>query len=445
VNELKQNIDEQKTHEANYNRRIRVRRAIIFLVLNIAYLTVYFHRVSPAVIVNDIFVLFNVKDAAVVGSLAAVYFYVYFLMQIPAGLLADLLGPRKIIFAGMLVSGIGSIWFGLTSSLSGLFVARFLIGLGVSVIFISLIRVYSTWFKPREFGTVIGLSVFIGNLGAIIAATPLAAMIAAFGLRYTFVLVGLFSLAVALLAWFVVRDDPQELLVPKHGYAKEDKRVAMSLSTMGSEIYKVVYNRYVWHAFASAFCVYGPFMAIAGIWGVPYLMQVYGMDRSTAATFMIISTIGVMFGSFAIGFISDRLFSRKKPYLAFVIGNAMVWAALVFWNDGAPPHNSLFIIFFLLGVFGNTGMVSTIMVKEYNPPAVAGLASGIGNIGAFVGSALMQPFLGYLLDRKWDGAIVEGIKFYPLQAFQYAFGACFIFSCLAIVNVFLLRESFKKE
>jgi len=445
VYDMKQYIDDKGIWEDNYIKKIRVRRTIIWFVLSIAYLIVYFHRVSPAVIVNDLFALFDIEDAATVGSLAAVYFYVYFIMQIPAGLLSDLFGPRKVIFAGMLVSGIGAVWFGLTSSISGLFVARFLVGLGVSVIFVSLLRVYSTWFKPHEIGTVVGLSIFIGNLGAILAATPLAALIIAFGLRWTFVLVGLFSLVVALLSWFIVRDNPQELLAFKNCYSKKNKRVTLSLSIINRNIYKIIRNRHLWFALASAFCIYGPFMALVGVWGVPYLMQVYGMGRSEAATFMVISSVGVMFGSFAIGFFSDRLRSRKKPYLAFAMGNAMVWAALVFWNGGAPPDNSLFIIFFLLGIFGNSGIMSTIMVKEYNSPAVAGLASGIGNIGGFVGSSFMQPFLGYLLDRKWDGVIVEGVKFYPLQAFQYAFGACFIISCLAIFTVFLLQESFRRE
>jgi hypothetical protein len=75
------------------------RRWAIWLVLSLAYLIVYFQRVSPAVIVDKLFAQFQIEAAAAVGSLAAIYFYAYFLMQIPAGILNDIYGPRKVVTA----------------------------------------------------------------------------------------------------------------------------------------------------------------------------------------------------------------------------------------------------------------------------------------------------------------------------------------------------------
>lgn len=424
-----------------YGREIRSRRKVIWLALSISYLIGYFHRVSPAVIVDKLFSQFHIEAAAVVGSMAAVYFYVYFLMQIPAGILTDMFGPRKVVVWGVAVSALGAVLFGAAGSVAGLFAARFLVGLGVSVIFVSLMRVYSTWFRPHEYGTVMGLTVSLGNLGGILAASPLAALVNTLGWRSAFVLVGLLSLLVALFSWRTVRDDPRDVFPVSRDFSGTGRREAPSWSGMFRTIAKIVRNRHLWLALTGSFSIYGPFMALVGVWGVPYLMQVYGLGRTEAASVIIMASVGVMAGCFTLGLISDRMGSRKKPFIAFALGNVLVWAALAWWNHGMPPVQGLIALYFLLGFFGNAGLLTPIMIKEYNPPEYAGLASGIGNIGSFVGSAFMQPFFGYLLDLKWDGAIAEGVKLYSLDAFQPAFVACFLFGCLALAAASLLRES----
>lgn len=88
-------------------------------------------------------------------------------------------------------------------------------------------------------------------------------------------------------------------------------------------------------------------------------------------------------------------------------------------------------------------LLTPVMVKEYNPPEIAGVASGIGNIGGFIGSAFMQPFFGYLLDARWAGTYSGGLKVYTLASYQYAFEACLIFGFMALLAVALLRESFE--
>lgn len=423
---------------------LRSRRRIIWLILTAAYLIGYFHRVSPAIIVDKLFSQFNIEAAAVVGSMAAVYFYIYFLMQIPTGILTDMFGPRRVIFWGLVVSALGTVWFGMSDSVAGLFGGRFLVGLGVSVIFVSAMRVYSTWYRPLEFGTVLGFTVSIGNLGGILAATPLAALVDMLGWRASFVLVGVFSLLVAALCWIIVRDDPLDLYSGGKNAAAAPPRAAVSWPEMYRAISSIIRDRHLWLALACSFSIYGPFMSLLGVWGMPYLMQVYGLGRTSAASVIVAASVGVMVGCFTLGLISDRIGSRKKPFIAFALGNVLVWAALTWWSHGMPPIHVLPVLYFFLGFFGNTGLLSPIMIKEYNPPEFAGLASGIGNMGGFVGSAFMQPFFGYLLDRRWDGAVVDGVKLYSTDAFQLAFTACFLFGCLAVVSSSLLKESLKK-
>jgi len=424
-------------------RKLKTRKTIIVLLLSLAYFIAIFHRVSPAVFVDQLMLSFNIEAAATAGTLAAIYFYVYFLMQIPAGIIIDLVGPRKVVFAGLLAASTGAVWFGLAGSLAGLFLSRFLIGLGVSVVFISFMQVYTKWFKSYEFGTVMGLTIFAGNLGAVAANTPLAVVIGLFGWRSAFIGLGLVTMVIAWMAWYFIRNEPDELFGTGAAVGRKTTQVQSWSSVLGG-IKKVARDPHLWLALAVSFSVYGSLMAIAGVWGVPFLMQVYAMDRSVAATYMLMISTGIMFGSLVAGYISDRIRSRKKPYLFFVLAYAMVWMALTFWNGGAPPHQALFILYFLLGFFGVSVTLSPVMVKEYNPPEVSGVASGLGNMGGFVGSAFMQPFFGYLLDYRWTGTYVEGLKLYTLDSYQFAFMACLLFALLGLVAVSLLRESYKE-
>ncbi|MDO8933727.1 MAG: MFS transporter, partial [Rhodocyclaceae bacterium] len=157
-----------------------------------AYLLSFFHRVAPAAISGDLQATFAIGGAQL-GSLAATYFYVYTVMQIPTGVLADTLGPRRILFWGGLVAGAGSLLFGLAPTFELAFAGRTLVGLGVSVTFIAMLKLIAIGFEERRFATLVGLSMLIGNIGSVLAGAPLAWATQAAGWRSVFVVVGVFS------------------------------------------------------------------------------------------------------------------------------------------------------------------------------------------------------------------------------------------------------------
>lgn len=190
-----------------------------------------------------------------------------------------------------------------------------------------------------------GLTIFAGNLGAVAANTPLAIVVEMFGWRNVFIGAGLVTLLIAWLAWHLIRNEPRELFAP----AQKSTHEAVSWSSMVNNIMQVARGPHLWLALAVSFSAYGPLMAMAGIWGVPFLMQVYGLGRSVAATYVLMISAGIMFGSLAIGYVSDRIRSRKKPYLLFILGYVLVWVPLTYWNGGAPPVKALFVLYFLLG------------------------------------------------------------------------------------------------
>ena len=129
-------------------------------------------------------------SAASLGVLAATYFYVYTLMQVPTGILADTLGPRRILALGGLIGGAGSFLFGMAPTLELALVGRTLIGLGVSVTFIAMLKLIAVWFEENRFATMVGICMLIGNLGSVLAGAPLSAVAQATGWRGVFIGVG---------------------------------------------------------------------------------------------------------------------------------------------------------------------------------------------------------------------------------------------------------------
>ena len=363
------------------------------------YLLSFFHRVAPAAISGDLQVSFAIGGAQL-GTLAATYFYVYTVMQIPTGVLADTLGPRRILFWGGLVAGVGAILFGLAPSFELAFVGRTLVGLGVSVTFIAMLKLLAMGFDERRFATLTGRCLLIGNLGSILAGAPLAWATQAAGWRQVFVVVGLlsFGLAFASRAWVI--DTPA---------GKVDR------SAWLAGLLSVLKNRATWPGFFANTGLSGAFFAFAGLWAVPYLTQMQGMTRATASNHVSIYFLGFAVGSALWGRVSDSL-GRRKPVALAVSGlhvlgwGVWLWAA---WQDSGPLSLvATYALCIVMGLATAGFTLSWASAKEVNPPQLSGMATSVVNVGIFLGPAILQPMVGWLMERTWDGRMDAGVRIY---------------------------------
>ena len=186
----------------NLNPAQRRRRWLALGVVALAYVLSFFQRFAPAGIAQDLAASFQ-TSAASLGVLAATYFYVYTVMQVPTGMLADTLGPRRILMLGGVIGGAGSVLFGMAPTLDIALAGRTLIGLGVSVTFIAMLKLIAVWFEENRFATLVGVCMLIGNLGSVLAGAPLSALAQATGWRGVFVGVGGLSLVLAAACWLI--------------------------------------------------------------------------------------------------------------------------------------------------------------------------------------------------------------------------------------------------
>jgi sugar phosphate permease len=413
-------------------------RWLILLVPAAIYFVSYFHRIAPAVVAADLMRAFSIT-AASLGSLAAIYPYVFVVMALVAGSLADTLGPRWTLALGALTMGAGAIVFGLAPTLSIAYAGRLFVGLGGSVILVSFLSLAAAWFRPHEFATVSGLSQTVGNAGGLVAASPLAFLVEAVGWRSSFVLIGVATLLLAVAAIMAVRDRPEAVGLPPTNPAS-GARAAPRLREVLAGIPEIVRNPRTWPPVLAAAGVYSTLLVVQALWGVPYLTQVHGLTRVEAAGLTSLLAVGIIVGAPLVGWISDRwLGRRRRPYVVFVAVYVACWVPLV--APRLAPAPLLGPLFFAMG-FAASGLVLVwSCAREVNDPARVGVVIGFCNLPIFLLFALMQWLTGVMLDARWSGLLAQGLRVYPAEAYQAAFALCLAVAVVALVMAALVTET----
>lgn len=416
------------------------RRWLILAVVVAAYVLSFFQRFAPAGIAQDLAASFQ-TSAASLGVLAATYFYVYTIMQVPTGILVDTLGPRKILFIGGMVAGAGSLLFGMAQSLDGALAGRTLIGLGVSVTFIAMLKLIAVWFEEHRFASVVGLSMLVGNFGSVLAGSPLSWMAQTTGWRGVFVGVGIVSLTLGLLSWFLVRDRPPASAVspaPTSGVVPpEQPRFDRTVILTG--LLRVLKNRATWPAAFVNAGLSGSFFAFGGLWATPFLTQGLGMSRDTATAHLSLYFAGFAVGCLLIGTLSDRLRRRKPVIIVSALVYSAVWLA---WLSGVQlPLAASYSLFALMGLVTASFTLSWACAKEVNPPALSGMSTSVANMGGFLMGALLQPAVGKIMDLRWDGTLINGVRIYTPE--DYRWGLLLIASAtwLGALAAWFIRET----
>jgi sugar phosphate permease len=412
-------------------------RWLIFWVLAASYVLVYFHRLCPAVVAVDM--MHDLQaGGALLGLLGSAYFYPYAIMQLPAGLLSDSWGPRRTITWFFTLAFAGSLLLGLAPSLLWAIIGRALVGLGVSMLFVSTMKVLAEWFRVKEFATMTGILMAMGGVGTLAAATPLALISTMIGWRFAFVAVGIVTLLLAILVWLFVRDRPADL-----GWPSPSESSGPSPQNIGLlEGMKIVltYPRF-WPVAIWFFFDCGIFFSFGGLWGGPYLMQVYDLTKAQAGQILSMLAVGMIVGSPLLSFLSDRIFKGRKPVLIVSSFFLFCLTALLAFCTDELSHLGLYFICFGLGIFSSAIVViGFTTTKELFPVQIAGTSTGLVNIFPFAGGAVFQPLLGYILESH--GRVEDA---FTLAGYKQAFFVLFVCGLIAFLASLCLEETLTKE
>ena len=408
-------------------------RWVVWGVMVFAFMVVFFHRFAAAVVKDDVTREFSLSATAF-GAMASMYFYAYMLMQIPVGFLADSLGARITVSLGMFLAGAGSVIFGFVPSSLWLFIGRFLVGIGVSTVFVSIMKIQSQWYRDSEFATISGATTLVGNAGGIFSQGPLALLISVVSWRTGFVAIGLLTVAIAALCFRFIRNRPQDIGLPPVN-EREIARANLRPEPFSvvSGLKSVLSVRGILPATFFYLFNQAGFFALIGTWGIPWMVNAYGLSVQEASSYSVILIFGIMTGGFITGWISDRLGKRKAPMLVSSVLHMVLWAVILLSENGMPPLGTLKILFFLLGITNTAFVLSWSVAKELTSEKFTGLAISILNAAGFLSIAVCTSVMGWVLD------LFSGLS--PAGAYRMAFILPLVSATLSVISVLFIPET----
>jgi MFS family permease len=377
----------------------------LFLPFAAGYFLSYLLRNVNAVIAPELVRELGVS-AAELGLLTSAYLLTFGAFQLPLGVLLDRYGPRRVEASLLLIAAAGSAWFAVGTSLGELALARAAIGLGVSACLMAAFKAFSVWFPIERLPSLNAAVMVAGGLGALAATTPLAWVAPLLGRRGLFLALAALTVLAAL-AVFSTPDKP----------AAAGGTLAQQLRELG----RILRHREFWRYAPMAATGLGGFLALQGLWAVPWLMQVSGQTREIAAFHLLLTTVAMVCGFLVIAVGIGPLRRRGlAPGRVMAFGNGAGLVAMLLLWMGVGSTQALW---FVLGVAFAVGNVAYAEIAGRFPPAVAGRVNAALNLATFVGAFSLQWGYGVLLDglqaAGWtptDGHYAAFLTLLALQA-----------------------------
>ncbi len=403
------------------------RLGAVWAVALAAYLVGVMHRTSFGVAGLEAADRFDAAPA-VLSGFVVLQLFVYAGLQIPAGVLLDRFGARRLVVAGALTMAAGQLLLALAASLPLAVAARVLVGTGDALTFISVLSVVTAWFPARRVPVMTQLTGLLGQLGQVLSALPLAALLHGPGWTTAFVAAGALGVAVALAVAAVVRDRPPGAAPPPPAPGPQ-----AVLADLGRSWREPGTRLGLWTHTGTQFS--GTVFAL--LWGVPYLVAGQGLTQGAASALLTLYVgvgvaAGPLFGEFA-----ARHPLRRSLLVLTVIGlTAGTWTVVLLVPPPAPPA-LLVVLVVVLALGGPGSMIGFDYARTFNPGHRQGTAVGIVNIGGFAASLLVAQAVGVVLGASGEG--------YTPEAFRLAWTVQYAVWAVALVGVLGARRRARRK
>ena len=348
--------------------------------------------------------------AAKFAMLGSAYYLAYGMMQVPVGIIADKFGIRNTLLFGAAVCVLSAYGLALSSTFAEAFVCRVVMGFGSSFAFVCMLSVVAAWFPRKNFGLFSGMAQFIGTMGPMLAAGPLASILVRVHGDWRFLLnrIGLAGVVLVFLIFLFVRNktvDKKKTLI----FTKKQE-------TVKSRLHRIVKNpQILWVSMYSAL-TYGPMALIGAIWGTIYL-QSHGFSQSVAASTVSVAWLGYAIGCLSLGAISDFLKRRKVVLMSCSIIGFLATCGIVF--SSADSIYVYMLLFGCLGVAASGQALACAAISEHSDASTRATAFGINNGSVILFNVFFPPIVGWTVSifaAKHAGSFLPGDFFYGFCA-----------------------------
>ena len=257
-----------------------------------------------------------------------------------------------------------------------------------------------------------------GGVGALLATAPLAAALAWMSWRGIFVVLALTTFAAAAILFFNVPDIPRQANAP-------------SLAAQWRGVRSVFRNPRFWWLSPLAATAMGSFMAIQGLWSVPWLIEVDGYTRDVAARHLLVMGIAILVGYLGLGLFATRLARRGiAARHLFVSGFGLSIFALALIVMRAFPFT--YLPWALYGFGSAVNVLAFTVLSQGFPRELTARANTALNLLMFSGSFAAQWGIGLLVDAS---RIALGVD--AASGLRLAFGLVLVLDLIAFAWLLL--------
>mgnify|MGYP001336868201 FL=1 len=382
---------------------------IIFCVFAFAFFISTLLRAITATLTP---VLTNEFDlsAGNLGLLAGGYFIGFSLMQIPAGLLLDKYGPKKVIPYLLLIALVGTISFAFAKNFTGLFISRIFIGVGVSACLMGPLTGYRVWFEEKYQQRANSWMLMVLSIGFLASTLPVQILLPLIGWRSIFFLIGaLILISIILLSVFI---PSWEIKSPV-----ESKNISEGLL----DVWK---DKFFISLIPLAFFSYGGVQAIQTLWAGPWMLNVAGYSPLESATGLFWINITMLFAFLIWGYLLPKFSEYGLDSIKII-------------KYGLPLNYLILFLIILLGQKAGAAMftlyILSSIVLTLTHPAIAlsfpqhlaGKSLTSFNVFIHSGTFFVQWGIGLIIDY------CKNIGFDTILSYRISF---FVFLVICILS-----------
>ncbi len=367
--------------------------------LAFAYLLSMFYRTAIAVIARMVAADLNL-DQAQLGALSSAWFIAFAAMQIPVGVLLDRYGPRRTVSGLMGIAVVGAIVFATATTHTSAIAGQALIGIGCSPIFMGSLHAVSHWFARERFASLSSLVLAFATVGVLLSARPFGQLAEWIGWRYAYLLIAAATLVSMLAVLFLSRGPEGDVT---------DHAAASSWRSAFGGVGEVLRIRALWLILPLSFAGYASLITVRGLWGGPYLQDVFGLSIGDAGNWLFAFTLAMTAGTLVYGGLERRWQHRKLLLQLGSWGTAAGLAVLALWPGHSLPVTAAG--FALIAFFGATYVLLMAQGKRFLPDHLVGRGLASLNFVSFAGTGIIQAATGAIAQSTLDAGAAVAVSY----------------------------------
>ncbi|MDI9818599.1 MULTISPECIES: MFS transporter [unclassified Legionella] len=343
------------------------------------------------------------------GVLAALYYYGYSGMQIPIAVMLERFNARYIVFIFAVLCGLASLLFSYTNNWYLACLSRLLIGVGSAAGFLTVSKVISEWFPQNQYSKMIGFSFTLGLLGAIYGGKPISLLVTHYDWQTVALTLSLIAIMLGAAAYSFLRSPKSE-----------------TQTTENVEQFKLTYFKSllsmptIWLLAFANFLMVGSLEGFADVWGVPYLMTAFSIEKTNAAELISFIFVGMLFGGPLLAFLSKKF---GNYWVLGFCGSGMAMVFLFLLSSHQYNWYLLAALFLTIGILCCYQVIVFAAGADLVHSKLRGVTIAFLNCINMLGGSFFHTKIGHAMDASWMGNFnSEGVRLYTLESFKASLG-----------------------